>query len=84
MPKAYFDRDPITLQEGSHIGAQIGGKMIEPDGMEYVTGEVDRLIVFKSPNSAVELKCTQDVQFMPGEQVILQQIGKLSRKDKSE
>lgn len=84
MPKAYFDRDPITLQEGSHIGAQIGGKMIEPDGMEYVTGEVDRLIVFKSPNSSVELKCTQDVQFLPGEQVILQQLGKLSRTDTSE
>ncbi len=84
MPKAYFDHDPITLQEGSHIGAQIGGKMIEPDGMELVTGEVDRLIVFKSPNSSVELKCTQDVQFLPGEQVILQQIGKLSRTDTSE
>jgi hypothetical protein len=84
MPKAYFDRDPITLQEGSHIGAQIGGKMIEPDGMEYVTGEVDRVIIFKSPSSAVELKCTQDVQFLPGEQVILQQLGKLSRTDISE
>lgn len=84
MPKAYFDRDPITLQEGSHIGARVGGKMIEPDGMEYVTGEVDRLIVFKSPNSSVELKCTQDVQFLPGEQVILQQIGKLSRTDTTE
>lgn len=84
MPKAYFDHDPITLQEGSHIGAQIGDKKIEPDGMEYVTGEVERLIVFKSPNSTVELKCTQDVQFLPGEQVILQQIGKLARTDTSE
>ncbi|KAJ5160714.1 uncharacterized protein N7482_007718 [Penicillium canariense] len=78
MPKAYFDRDPITLQEGSHVGAQIGGKMIEPDGMEYVTGEVDRVIIYQTPNSSVELKCTQDVHFMPGEQVILQQLDPVS------
>ena len=84
MPKAYFDRDPLTLQEGSHVGAQIGGKMIEPDGMEYVTGEVDRVIIYRSPNSTVELKCTQDVQFLPGEQVILQQLGKFSMIDISE
>jgi hypothetical protein len=79
MPKAYFDRDPITLQEGSHVGAQIGGKMIEPDEMELVTGEVERLIIYKTPNSTVELKCTQDVRFLPGEQVILQQLGKPCR-----
>jgi hypothetical protein len=84
MPKAYFDRDPITLQEGSHVGAEIGGKMIEPDGMEYVTGEVERVIIYTSPNSTVELKCTQDVHFSPGEQVILQQLGKLSRINTSE
>ncbi|KAJ5443409.1 uncharacterized protein N7458_007281 [Penicillium daleae] len=78
MPKAYFDRDPITLQEGSHVGAQIGGKMIEPDEMELVTGEVERLIIYKTPNSTVELKCTQDVRFLPGEQVILQQLDPVS------
>lgn len=79
MPKAYFDHDPITLQEGSHIGAVVGDKTIEPDGMEMVTGEVDRVIIRKSSDSTLELKCTQDVRFMPGEQVILQQLGKLSR-----
>jgi hypothetical protein len=83
MPKAYFDRDPITLQEGSHIGAQIGDKMIKPDGMEYVTGEVERVTIYTSPDSTLELNCTQDVHFMPGEQVILQQLGKLSRMDTS-
>jgi hypothetical protein len=46
MPKAYFDRNPITLQEGSHVGAQIGGKRIEPDGMGLVTGEVERGIIY--------------------------------------
>jgi hypothetical protein len=84
MPKAYFDRDPVTLQEGSHIGAQIGGIRIEPDGKELVTGEVDRVIIERAPNSTVELKCTQDVHFSPGEQVILQQLGKLSRIETSE
>lgn len=79
MPKAYFDRDPITLQEGSYVGAQIGGKKIEPDGTEIVTGEVERVTIYTSPDSTVELKCTQDVHFMPGEQVIFQQMGKLSR-----
>jgi hypothetical protein len=78
MPKAYFDRDPIILQEGSHVGAEIGGKMIEPDGMEVVTGEVEQLIIQKSPNSTVELKCTQDVHFSPGERVILQQLDPVS------
>ncbi|KAJ5109933.1 hypothetical protein N7532_002578 [Penicillium argentinense] len=78
MPKAYFDRDPITLQEGSHVGAQIGGKMVEPDGTEFVTGDVERVIIYKTPNSTVELKCTQDVQFLPGEQVILQQLDPVS------
>ncbi|KAG2413143.1 hypothetical protein HFD88_002332 [Aspergillus terreus] len=72
MPKAYFDRDTITLQEGNHIGAQIGGKMIKPDGMDLVTGEVERVIIYRSPENAVELNCTQDVQFLPGEQVIFQ------------
>ncbi|KAL5366141.1 hypothetical protein BJX96DRAFT_160438 [Aspergillus floccosus] len=74
MPKAYFDHDPITLQEGSHIGAQIGGKTIMPDGMELVTGEVERVTIYRSPENAVELNCTQDVHFLPGEQVILQQL----------
>ncbi|OGE57844.1 hypothetical protein PENARI_c001G05898 [Penicillium arizonense] len=78
MPKAYFDRDPITLQEGSHVGAEIGGKMIEPDGTEFVSGEVDRVTIYTSPNSTVELKCTQDVHFSPGEQVILQQLDPVS------
>ncbi|GIK06339.1 hypothetical protein Aspvir_001987 [Aspergillus viridinutans] len=78
MPKAYFDRDPITLQEGSHVGARIGGKMIEPDGMEVVTGEVDQVTIYRSANSTVELKCTRDVHFMPGEQVILQQLDPVS------
>lgn len=76
MPKAYFDRDTITLQEGNHIGAQIGGKMIKPDGMELVTGEVERVIIYRSPENAVELNCTRDVQFLPGEQVIFQPLGK--------
>lgn len=84
MPKAYFDRDPITLQEGSHVGAQIGGKRIEPDGMEFVTGEVEQFTIYKSQNSTVELKCTQDVHFLPGEQVILQQLGKFFMIDASE
>lgn len=79
MPKAYFDRDTITLQEGNHIGAQIGGKMIKPDGMELVTGEVERVVIYRSPENAVELNCTQDVQFLPGEQVIFQPLGKLFR-----
>ncbi|PKX95121.1 uncharacterized protein P174DRAFT_510965 [Aspergillus novofumigatus IBT 16806] len=78
MPKAYFDRDPITLQEGNHIRAEIGGKMIEPDEMEYVTGEVERVIIHKSQDSTLELKCTQDVHFLPGEQVILQQLDPVS------
>ncbi|EAW16438.1 uncharacterized protein NFIA_057880 [Aspergillus fischeri NRRL 181] len=81
MPKAYFDRDPITLQEGSHVGAEVGGKMIEPDGMEFVTGEVERVIIHRSSDSTLELKCTRDVHFMPGEQVILQQLGMKSGKE---
>ncbi|KAJ5606299.1 hypothetical protein N7510_009080 [Penicillium lagena] len=78
MPKAFFDRDPITLQEGTHVGAQVGGRMIEPDTAEYVTGEVDHITIYHSPNSTVELKCTRDVNFLPGEQVILQQLDPVS------
>ncbi|GIJ86931.1 hypothetical protein Asppvi_005830 [Aspergillus pseudoviridinutans] len=78
MPKAYFDRDHITLQEGNHVGAKIGGKLIEPDESEYVTGEVEQVIIYKSANSPVELKCTRDVRFEPGEEVILQQLDPVS------
>ncbi|GFF26185.1 hypothetical protein IFM46972_01678 [Aspergillus udagawae] len=78
MPKVYFDHDPITLQEGDHVGARVGGKILEPDGMETVTGEVDRVTIFRSPDSTVELKCMQDVHFLPGEQVILQQLDPVS------
>lgn len=79
MPKALFHRDPITLQEGTHIGAQIGGRMIQPDEEELFTGEVDHITIYHTPKSSVELKCTQDVDFEPGEQVILQQLGKHPR-----
>lgn len=82
MPKVYFDRDPITLQRGGHISAQIGGKKIKPDEQELVTGEVEGVLIYKSPETAVELNCTQDAHFLPGEPVILQQIGELSRIDK--
>lgn len=84
MPKVHFHRDPLTLQEGGHIGAQVGGKRINPDEMEYVSGEVDHITIYRSPNSTVELKCTRDVDFEPGEQVILQQLGKRSRMDTNE
>ncbi|KAA8652853.1 uncharacterized protein ATNIH1004_001762 [Aspergillus tanneri] len=78
MPRANLDRDPITLQEGGHVAARIGGKLIEPDTMEYVDGEVESITIYRTPNSDFELKCTQDVDFEPGEQVILQQLDPVS------
>ncbi|KAF7587811.1 hypothetical protein BBP40_006692 [Aspergillus hancockii] len=74
MPRASLDRDSVTLQEGRHVAAQIGDKMIEPDAVEYVTGDVDHITIYRSQNSNVDLRCTADVDFQPGEQIILQQI----------
>jgi hypothetical protein len=79
MPKAFFDHDPITLQEGTHTSAKIGNSMIQPDTAENVTGEFDHITIYHTPNSPVKLKCTHDVQFSPGEQVILQQLGEHPR-----
>jgi hypothetical protein len=74
MPKVHLDRDPVTLQEGGHIAVQIGDKLLEPDTMEYITGDVDHITVYRSRTSSVDLKATRDAEFMPGEQVILQQL----------
>ncbi|KAJ5814843.1 hypothetical protein N7474_006620 [Penicillium riverlandense] len=78
MPKAFFYQDPVTLQEGTHTSAEIGGRMIQPDKSESVTGEVDHITIYHTPNNPVELKCMHDVEFSPGEQVILQQLDPVS------
>lgn len=84
MPKAFFDRDPVTLQEGNHILAQIGDNTLEPDETKSISGDVDRVIIYHSPDLTTELMCTHEVHFSPGEKVIFQQLGKLSRIDISE
>jgi hypothetical protein len=76
MPKVHLDRDPVTLQEGGHIAAQVGDKRLEPDTVKYITGDFDHITIYRSPNSSVQLNCTRDVEFLPGEEVILQQLGK--------
>lgn len=76
MPKVHLDRDPVTLQEGRHIAAQVGDKILEPDTVEYITGDIEKITVYRSQNSSFQLRCTQDAEFLPGEQVILQQLGK--------
>lgn len=53
--------------------------MIKPDTEEFFTGEVDHITIYHSPKSTVQLKCTRDVDFEPGEHVILQQLGKHPR-----
>ena len=82
MPKVLFDHDPITLQEGTHTSAKIGGTMIQPDTAENFTGEVDHITIYHTPSSPVKLKCMHDVEFSPGEQVILQQLGKQAPQDR--
>ncbi|KAJ5184206.1 hypothetical protein N7492_001822 [Penicillium capsulatum] len=74
MPKAFFDRDPVTLQEGNHILAQIGGNTLEPDETKSISGEVERVIIYHSPDLTTELRCTHEVHFSPGEKVIFQQL----------
>lgn len=76
MPKLHLDRDPVTLQEGSHIAAQVGDKMLQPDTKEYISGDIDHITIYRSPNSSLQLNCTRDVEFQPGEEVVLQQLGK--------
>ncbi|GAM40990.1 hypothetical protein TCE0_041r13763 [Talaromyces pinophilus] len=78
MPKLHLDRDPVTLQEGSHIAAQVGDKMLRPDTMEYISGDVDHITIYRSPSSSLQLNCTRDVEFLPGEQVVLQQLDPVS------
>jgi hypothetical protein len=75
MPRANLDHDTVTLQEGRHVAAQVCDKMIEPDSVEYVNGDVDHITIYRSPNSNVDLRCMADVDFEPEEQIILQQIG---------
>ena len=76
MPKLHLDRDPVTLQDGNHIAAQVGDKMLRPDTMEYISGDIDHITVYRPENSSLQLNCTRDVEFLPGEQVVLQQLGK--------
>lgn len=75
MPQAFFERDLVTLQEGNHILAQIGDKTFEPDETKSISGEVERVTIYHSPDSTTELRCTRDIRFSPGEKVIFQQLG---------
>ncbi|KAF5861089.1 hypothetical protein ETB97_000600 [Aspergillus alliaceus] len=74
MPRVLLDHDAVTLQEGRHIAAQVGDKLIEPDSAEFVTGDVDHITIYRSAGSNIDLRCMADVDFGPDEQVILQQI----------
>lgn len=84
MPQAIFDGDPVTLQEGNHVRAQIGDETFEPDETKSISGEVDRVIIYHEPNSPTELMCTHDIHFSRGEKVIFQQLGNFSKVDITE